>query len=196
MAGTSENNVATAAASPKWVTFHDVMDDAMEGGKLFPIKRRMSISGTSTICSSSVSSYCSSVDAAAGSSPTYKKTSFDFSQSLGYREDHEIQERRKPQRSTTLASLSYDKYAAFSKLDKIQGRSKGWSGKVSCGSSQGPMGWSDEILGVSTDDDEPEEPEPAKAKMHLNIEDNWGGNPLHRSTWDRSPNRSFVRNFP
>ena len=195
MAGTSENNVATAAASPKWVTFHDVMDDAMEGGKLFPIKRRMSISGTSTTCSSSVSSYCSSVDAAASSSPTYKKTSFDFSQSLGYREDHEIQERRKPQRSTTLASLSSDKYAAFSKLDKVQGRSKGWSGKVSCGSQGGgPMGWSDEILGLSTDDDEEAETEP---KMHLNIEDNWGGgNPLHRSTWDRSPNRSFVRNFP
>ena len=144
MAGTSENNVATAELRHKWVTFHDEMDDAMEGG---------------------------------------------------YRKDHEIQERRKPQRSTTLASLSSDKYAAFSKLDKVQGRSKGWSGKVSCGSQGGgPMGWSDEILGLSTDDDEEAETEP---KMHLNIEDNWGGgNPLHRSTWDRSPNRSFVRNFP
>ena len=28
------------AESPKWVTFHDVMDDAMEGGKLLSIKRR------------------------------------------------------------------------------------------------------------------------------------------------------------
>ena len=105
MAGTSENNVATAAASPKWVTFHDVMDDAMEGGKLFPIKRRMS--EIMTTCSSS---YCStsSTDTVA-SSPTYKKSSFDFSQSLGYREDHEIQERRKPQRSTTLASLEVNR---------------------------------------------------------------------------------------
>ena len=99
MAGTSENNVATAEMRHKWVTFHDEMDDAMEGG---------------------------------------------------YRKDHEIQERRKPipQGSTTLASLSSDKYAAFSKLDKIQGRSKGWSEKVrGSQGGGGPMGWSDAILG-------------------------------------------------
>ena len=100
MAGTSENNVATAEMRHKWVTFHDEMDDAMEGG---------------------------------------------------YRKDHEIQEIRKPepQGSTSLASLSSDKYAAFSKLDKIQGegRSKGWSEKVIGSQKGGPMGWSDAILG-------------------------------------------------
>ena len=65
------------------------------------------------------------------------------------KEDHEIQERRKPepQGSTTLASLSSDKYAAFSNF-QIQGRSKGWSENV-IGSQGGggPMGWSDAILG-------------------------------------------------
>ena len=64
-----------------------------------------------------------------------------------------VQNRWKPQRSTTLASLQSDKYAAFSKLDKVKG-SKGWSGKITSQMNGNPMGWSDEMLGVSTDEDE------------------------------------------
>ena len=90
------------AESSKWVTFHDAMDDAMEGGKLRRNSWGAPFSGAS---------YSSSVCSSNGdfsdqaSSPNQKKNSFDFSQSLGYREDQEIQERRKPQRSETLASL-------------------------------------------------------------------------------------------
>ena len=86
---------------------------------------------------------------------------------------------------TNLFSYS-DKYAAFSKLDKDQQGHKGWSGKISVGST-GPMGWSDEILGLSTDEEEEGiEPRPT----HLTI------GAFNRPSWDRSPNRSFVRNFP
>ena len=179
------------AESPKWVTFHDVMDDAMEGGKLCPIKRRTSWTTYSSSVSSSNGDFS---DHSANSPRGEKKSSFDFSQSLGYREDQEIQERRKPQRSTTLASLQSDKYAAFSKLDKVKG-SKGWSGKITQHTHHHPMGWSDEVLGVSTDDDDLQDFELERRPMHLEVEEPWS-NPLHRSTWDRSPNRSFVRNFP
>ena len=97
--------------------------------------------------------------------------------------------------STTLASLQSDKYAAFSKLDKVKG-SKGWSGKITTSQMIGnPMGWSDEVLGVSTDEDELQDFELERRPIHLEVEEPWA-NPLHRSSWDRSPNRSFVRNFP
>lgn len=153
------------AESPKWVTFHDVMDDAMEGGKLLPIKRRSSNSQVSGSLTSSLSS--SSLE-----------SKFEFSQSLGY---GEIKEAKKIESKQRSSSTDNDKYAIFSKLDKSQ-TPKGWSGKVL--HQQSPMGWSSEILGL---DDEPKVEEEDPWTAHLT---------LHRSTWDRSPNRSFVRNFP
>ena len=116
-----------------------------------------------------------------------------------------------PQRRSTLASLSAspvagsngDKYEPFSKLDKSPG-GKGWSGKVLVGQG-GPLGWSDEVLGVETDEEMEldttdyynNESMMEKRPQSLNVEEEapWQIG-LHRTTWDRSPNRSFVRNFP
>ena len=105
------------AESPKWVTFHDVMDDAMEGGKLLPIKRRAlqsnfskkhnpaAINDENNIKSepelqfkfgsltSSVSSSSLDLTYSAYSPPDERNNSFDFSQSLGFGEEHEIQRR-------------------------------------------------------------------------------------------------------
>ena len=187
----------------KWVTFHDVLDDAMEGGKLLPMmKRRMSNPNISTTTSSSIA--------------MPKKTSFDFSHSFGFGEEHEIQKRRKPEKISTamttsccssMSSFEEDKYAAFSKLEKASGSAgKGWSGKVLLGSNNsasGPMGWSDEILGVSSEEEELAEqdynnqsPVPVPQSLEVVPGEPWRHLSLHRATWDRSPNRSFIRNFP
>ena len=119
-----------------------------------------------------------------------------------------------PQRRSTLASLTSaspigingDKYEPFSKLDKSPGTPKGWSGKVLVGSGQGgPLGWSDEVLGVETDEEieldtqdyynNESMMEKRPQSLHVEEEAPWQIG-LHRTTWDRSPNRSFVRNFP
>ena len=69
---------------------------------------------------------------------------------------------------------------------------KGWGKKV-LGSS--PMGWSDEILGsVSTDEESEVDPRPQS--LHIEEEPWHAGASLGRTTWDKSPSRSFVRNFP
>ena len=105
------------AESPKWVTFHDVMDDAMEGGKLLPIKRRTLLQSNflkkhnnpddnnlksceelqfkfGSLTSSVSSSSLELTYSAAYSPPAEEsKNSFDFSQSLGFGEEHEIQRR-------------------------------------------------------------------------------------------------------
>ena len=88
---------------------------------------------------------------------------------------------------------------------------KGWSGKVRVGHAQSPMGWSDEVLGVGSDEEEIEldytssESIPAMAMpenrpQSLSVQSEEPTEPwqisLHRNTWDRSPNRSFIRNFP
>lgn len=175
------------AESTRWVTFHDVMDDAMENGKLLPIKRRMSSVQLSSSLTSTLSSSSLENPREIG-----KKHSFDFTQSYGNGQD--IQKRKGPERSKTIDILgSNDKYAVFSKLDKSPpGSNKGWSGKVLEGSS-GPLGWSDEILGVNSSD---ENDDMIMENLRLDDHDTaWQLN-LHRSTWDRSPNRSFVRNFP
>lgn len=182
-----------AESNARWVTFHDVMDDAMENGKLLPIKRRMSSSINATPLSASLTSSVSSSSLEMQNSREMqlKKHSFDFSQSYG--NAREIQKRKGPQRSKTIdiigASDDEDKYAVFSKLDKSPpGSNKGWSGKVLAGSS-GPLGWSDEVLGVNSEDDD-------NLIDNLNADESaWHLN-LHKNTWDRSPNRSFVRNFP
>ena len=103
------------AESPKWVTFHDVMDDAMEGGKLLPIKRRTLLQSNFSknhnnpddnnlksceelqfkfgSLTSSVSSSSLDLTYSAYSPPDERNNSFDFSQSLGFGEEHEIQRR-------------------------------------------------------------------------------------------------------
>ena len=93
------------AESPKWVTFHDGMDDAMEGGKLLPIKRRLESESHDKMSSKSqelqfkFGSLTSSVSSSSlefltmSTSPPEPKNSFDFSQSLGFGEEKEIQRR-------------------------------------------------------------------------------------------------------
>ena len=97
--------IQATGESPKWVTFHDVMDDAMEGGKLLPIKRRLEFNADKNSnffkseelqfkfgsLTSSVSN--SSLDLTGQSPPPRSKKSFDFSQSLGFGEEQEIQRR-------------------------------------------------------------------------------------------------------
>ena len=73
------------------------------------------------------------------------------------------------------------------------------------------MGWSDEVLGVGSDEEEIDldytssESIPAMALQEnrpqsLSVQSDEPTEPwqisLHRNTWDRSPNRSFIRNFP
>merc|ERR1719468_666185 len=152
------------------------------------------------------------------------RQSFDFSQSLGFGEEREMKDRRKPEKSSTLNDFD-DKYSAFSRLDKTQ-CSKGWSGKVLVGQA-GPYGWSDEVLGAGSEDEIETEPhanfpmDGMSAVAEVISEDNlrdgadgviqqdrmrpqsltveegaWQLSLHRRTTWDRSPNRSFVRNFP
>ena len=89
-----------------------------------------------------------------------------------------------------------DKYSVFSKLENTNG-GKGWGRKV-LGTS--PMGWSDEILGSSVDsDDESEMAQASSRPDTLKIEEEpWhsGAALVGRKTWEKSPSRSFVRNFP
>ena len=88
-----------------------------------------------------------------------------------------------------------DKYSVFSKLEKTNG-GKGWGRKV-LGSS--PMGWSDEILGSSVDSDDESELAQASRPNTLKIEEEpWhsGAALVGRKTWEKSPSRDFVRNFP
>ena len=88
-----------------------------------------------------------------------------------------------------------------------KGSKKGWGRKVLLGSS--PMGWSDEILGSVSSEDELEndvnapenlgkeskfDPRPNSLQI---VEEPWhSGATLGRTPWDKSPSRSFVRNFP
>ena len=97
-----------------------------------------------------------------------------------------------------------DKYAVFSKLEKSSGSAgKGWSGRVlghQAGAGQGgPMGWSDEVLGVSSEEED-EDCKNQSSAIPQSLEvvpgEPWRHLSLHRATWDRSPNRSFIRNFP
>jgi hypothetical protein len=97
----ADQNVAQDPEGHKWVTFHDLMDDAMEGGKLFPMKRRKSTLGSMGM-STSVSSNSSFESA---TSP--KKSPLDFSQSLGFGKERDMEEQRRPERSTTLSSLHF-----------------------------------------------------------------------------------------
>ena len=57
------------------------------------------------------------------------------------------------------------------------------------------MGWSDEILG-SVSPDEESEVDPRPQSLHIEEEPWHAGASLGRTTWDKSPSRSFVRNFP
>jgi hypothetical protein len=86
-----------------------------------------------------------------------------------------------------------DKYGAFRKLGGS--KYKGWSRQVlgSAGS-----GWSDEVLGCGSEDEEVFSPDrPTSLEVRVE-EEPWyvQGHSLKSSTWDRSPSRTFLRNFP
>lgn len=175
----------------KWVTFDDLIDDALESGKLSPRKGK-------------------AVNLTASKSTDFvKKTSSSSSSSsvLATQED----ERPKPLRRSSLAHVDSrtseppgkdpldfsqsleDKYS--SAFADMRGRSlayTGWSGRVLAGS--GPFGWSDEVLEyehVSSEE------ECTDKKMHEDetSSPSWK-TALKTATWDTSPSRTFVRNFP
>ena len=93
-------NAIGSTNSTKWVTFNDAMDDAMEGGKLFPIKRRMSM-GNIPYISTSVSSSVSS----SGTESIISRDPLDFSQSFGFGED--IKSRNQPEKLWNNLSSSF-----------------------------------------------------------------------------------------
>ena len=224
-------------AKSKWVTFDDLVDDAMEGGKLSPInlredpdpirKRRVSmtsgpvpISGGDLVRSSSVAymstslSSNSSFGSGSGSlgspeavkipKPPANLRRKRFSKSVprtqivnetpalglsldsasgndAYAAIRKLQVQVTPTPENTNARPGCgddDRYAA---LNSVEGHT-GWSDKV-----RGPFGWSDKIIDGSNDNN------------RLKIEEEpWykGHSGLRNGTWDRSPSRRFVRNFP
>lgn len=235
----------------KWVTFHDLMDDAMEGGKLASIKRRMSAFAVINSYPSSVSSNNSncSLDTAAEEEGGERKIHpqrplLDFSQSFGGYDENNITTISQPctrtRRSSTLPSLyvstevsskkklsetssveeedeeceekqhdgkfnvshgssgysscedhnNQDKYSVLKGL-KAAGN-KGWSGKVR---GNGPFGWSEQVMG----DTEQQQPQTRPNQLGVLVQEEpwYKGHPaLRNATWDKSPNRSFIRNFP
>lgn len=114
-----------------------------------------------------------------------------------------------PRSSTTSATV--DKYSkAFaplrrkSKVDKSN--LQGWSGKVLHGTHK--LGWSDDVLGVSdlSSEDELCSSEAAAAAAaaagsqlstaSVEEEPGWMYGGIKGQSWETSPNRRFVRNFP
>ena len=158
--------------------------DAMEGGKLFPIKHGMSVGMLPNISLSTESEN-------------------DTTRSLGRRKSAPSTKYHDSNWSSISGSSSNcfdgagnnNKFSVFSKLEKTNG-GKGWGRKV-LGSS--PMGWSDEILGSSVDSDDESELAQASRPNTLKVEEEpWhsGAALVGRKTWEKSPSRSFVRNFP
>ncbi len=167
----------------KWVTFDDLIDDALESGKLLsPVKKAPTSTKTTTTFEtaprrSSISHF--------EFEKKLQKNPLDFTQSLG----EEVKYK--------------DKYSsAFADL-RGRSRGRGWSGRVLTG-SVGPFGWSDEVLEsggsvYSSDEDAKGDVSWRPRPTTLQDEDAKGDDVTWRprpTTWEKSPSRSFVRNFP
>jgi len=114
----------------------------------------------------------------------------------------------KAETSSGIVDDDDDKYSAFSNLNKGGQGYTGWSTKVM---GNGPFGWSDELLygkkadettartGSSTGSRSPGGASDNSAEDDLNHLRVAAEEPWYKSghgTWNTSPNRRFVRNFP
>jgi hypothetical protein len=200
----------------KWVTFDDLIDDAMEGGKLSPRKnsfvdktkmavnaRRNSLS--SSAFSSSVSSQGSfemldgrgTVTTSATTTVMTTTAPVDFSQSLNTTEET-TEGKFFPTSVSEMALSSSDKYAALTTAQKKQ--YKGWSTKVLHGTDN-KFGWSAQLLeygssdgaaASSGDDDGCWTEDDVKN----GDEASWYVRKAKGTPWNTSPRRTFIRNFP
>ena len=184
----------------KWVTFDD-----LEGAAAIAsgISSASSPVLTNTMASSSTTLVLSSSE---GSSVDGGR--MDFSKSLGSDGDFEsspgkLRKQRQQQQRLSDSSLDDDRYSAFCEVRRGK-RASGWSGKILHGSHV--LGWSDEVLecGASSDDSA-DAPSPASSVADsqrpnsICVEDGHGENwyaSLRNPSWDQSPDRRFVRNFP
>ena len=216
---------AKGGDAPKWVTFNDLVDDAMEGGKLGPInmrenpdpnrERRASLAASIPI-STSISPH-----SMRSNSVVYMSTSVSSESSFGsvasppptLPKPPESQARRKrfslavasrsppppteeEESENRPFSLSFngfdasggnqDKYSAFSNLKRQN--YKGWSTTVM---GTGPFGWSEELLNGDNSKSGSEDSGTEEDNNHLKVEEPW-----YKRSWDTSPSRRFVRNFP
>lgn len=233
-----ETTSTSPSGSDKWVTFNDLVDDAMEGGKLSPIHLRNPVRRTRAISmprssslaylstsASSNSSFETGSDVASLPPPPGKgnlrRKRFsisminesgpkpDFNHSFGgfkstsssgdnqhdtYAALKQVQSQLNwssppppPESEDDSRSGDDDKYAAF---HGIHGKAyTGWSTRVM---GTGPLGWSDDLLNASSS---PEAVDSGRLKVE---EEPWykGHGGIRNGTWDRSPSRTFVRNFP
>ena len=172
-----------------------------------------SVHGAATVLSSSVSSdssIASCVETSSSSSPPHHQLQHqhhhrrvDFSRSLG---------------SDGESTSGEDRYSAFG---EVRGQDKsGWSGKILHGSHV--LGWSDEVLecnkgsgdgevspcssvgssrrgsqkqGSNTCAEQQQQKVAAPATPGVPDDDSWYST-FRNPSWDQSPDRSFVRNFP
>lgn len=229
--------------SRKWVTFDDLMDDALESGKLNKtdnsqvkersilshgeVKERSVLNGSDgslnqgqvevmkgsliegevrrgsfnvgnnqgqvEVMQRSVLSGSSegqvrrgSFNMDQGQSEVRKHDKLDFSQSLGHEAPSKVKVMVKSESETSMQ----DKYSIFAELKNKT--YKGWSGKVLTKNHQ--FGWSDEVLeyeAVSSEDDASSGASPYTSPK----DESWMKN-IKQSSWERSPSRTFVRNFP
>lgn len=187
----------------KWVTFDDLLEDALESGKLNKIEsdpRRSSVTGSS-IRSSSVSSIDSLQYAMESNGRSTTHSPLDFSQSLGHDTSQcgpEIHSGLEAFANSTGSSgdedpIGKDKYSVFTNLKPKQ--CQGWSKRVLLGGT-GKFGWSEEILGLEGSASETEEeinptrPDGLDGLSRIN----WPK--VTSPSWDTSPSRTFLRNFP
>ena len=187
--------------SKKWVTFDDLIDDALESGKLTnPNSDResetwheeseiarpsTSVRRSSTMLSSSESLFSSSLGSGGGKP-------IDFSQSFGS-DNGDIDVYSSESEKTD------DKYSkAFA---EVQGRSYtgGWSGKIVHGSQK--LGWSDEVLEFNDSnrnrDDKSVNEEKRSRPSSVDVEiQPWYESMMKKGSGDKSPSTIFVKNFP
>lgn len=93
-----------------------------------------------------------------------------------------------------------DKYSAFTALSKPGQGYTGWSTTVM---GTGPFGWSDEVLGVndqssnvSVADNNLANENRAPMRRASPEDEPWYKGIRNGGSWDKSPSRRFVRNFP
>ena len=201
----SELNTSRIPGPPtkKWVTFDDLIDDALESGKLSP---RKAVSPTSSSSSSLTTrderSTQQQLSSSSNNEPKLRRSSLsatmlttselvaknrlDFSQSLGLPD----------------SSDDDDKYSSAFATLRSRSSHVGWSNKVLAGSS--PFGWSDEVLEydlASSEEETTARPRrPISLVDDVEMDDDTWMQALKSTTtttsWEKSPSRSFVRNFP
>ena len=154
--------------------------DAMEGGKLFPIKHGMSVGMLPNISLSTESQN-------------------DTTRSLGRRKSAPSTKYHDSNWSSISGSSSNcfdgagnnNKFSVFSKLEKTN---EGKEGERKILDTTSSMSLSNEIRCSSVDSDD--ETENAILKNILRIKEEPTSRRAGRNTWGKSPSQFFVRNFP